>query len=316
MNSPKNLLYYASISHSNITADSVKATSHISTPMAAKQLLTPSEETVSKQTATSAVQHSMTLIDNQTNYDSLNSLVEASRATVHGVVAQVSPMKAAKSGKTYFDTVLCDTDTTVRIVGFGDKPRELLREFEQTGETIDLQGCRIKRSRYSEDMEIMVNQHSAAGPSPKKMKIVPPPTNADIQLNDFSTVKLHRISFRAKVVGMEPPTIVAEGLKLQNAVVADSTLSVKLAIWQDDIGKIAEGSSYYFRNFVVKTFQGEKYIQWPKQGAEVEPIENIESTADDAPMFETITVSEVVGVSKFASYQACLSCKNKVNPQF
>ena len=31
-------------------------------------------------------------------------------------------------------------------------------------------------------------------------------------------------------------------------------------------------------------------------------------------MFETITGSEVVGVSKFASYQACLSCKNKVNP--
>ena len=36
---------------------------------------------------------------------------------------------------------------------------------------------------------------------------------------------------------MEPPAIVAEGLKLQNAVVADSTLPVKLVIWQDDIGK-------------------------------------------------------------------------------
>ena len=42
---------------------------------------------------------------------------------------------------------------------------------------------------------------------------------------------------------MEPPAIVSEGLKLQNAVVADSTLAVKLAMWQDDIGKITQGNS-------------------------------------------------------------------------
>ena len=107
----------------------------------------------------------------------------------------------------------------------------------------------------------------------------------------------------------EPHSFVSEGLTLQNAAVADST---KLAIWQNDIGKITQGNSYYFRNFVIKTFQGEKYIQWPKQGAEVKPIEDIESTADDASMFKTIAGSEVVGVSKIASYQACISCKNKV----
>ena len=88
--------------------------------------------------------------------------------------------------KTYFDAILCDTDTTVRIVGFGDKPQELLREFEQTGEIINLRRCHIKRLRYSEDMEILV------GPSPgKKMKIVPPQTNADIQLKDLSAMKIH-----------------------------------------------------------------------------------------------------------------------------
>ena len=49
--------------------------------------------------ASLAVQPSTTLADNQTNFNSLNSLVETSRATVNGVVTQVSPLKAAKSGK-------------------------------------------------------------------------------------------------------------------------------------------------------------------------------------------------------------------------
>lgn len=51
-----------------------------------------SEETVSNQAAPSAVQPSTTLAENQTNFDSLNSLVKTSRATVHGVVTQVSPL--------------------------------------------------------------------------------------------------------------------------------------------------------------------------------------------------------------------------------
>ena len=127
---------------------------------------------------------------------------------------------------------------------------------------------------------------------------------------------MQRISFKAKVLRVEQPSTVSQGLKLQNIVVSDSTLAVKMAIWENDIGKLEDGKSYHFTNFVVKNHQGDRYIQWPKDGAQVDPIDNLTDVKpDDAPMLPTVEDSEIVGVRAFDSFDACFVCKCKVVKQ-
>ena len=95
------------------------------------------------------------------HFDSLKSLFEVNRANIHGVISQVSPMKSSKAGKTYFDAILMDDDAQVRILGFGDKAHDRLKHLEEIADPIAVQGCRVKRSRYSDCIEVLINQQSS-----------------------------------------------------------------------------------------------------------------------------------------------------------
>ena len=46
------------------------------------------------------------------------------------------------------------------------------------------------------------------------------------------------MSFNAKVVQVDSEAVVADGLKVENIVVADHTKAVKVAIWEADIGSV------------------------------------------------------------------------------
>ena len=92
-------------------------------------------------------------IDAIAEFDDLHSLEENEKGSVHGLVGQVSPMTVGKMGKGYFHALLTDGDQDVRIVGFGKSQRNILKDFEEKGDPVALKGCRIKRSRYTTDME-------------------------------------------------------------------------------------------------------------------------------------------------------------------
>ena len=92
---------------------------------------------------------------------------------MHGVIGQVSPMIVGKTGMGYFHALLTDGVQDVKVVGFGKSQRNILKDFEERGEVIELKGCRIKRSKYTSDMEVVLHPETDLAVSPKKIKVDP-----------------------------------------------------------------------------------------------------------------------------------------------
>ena len=98
--------------------------------------------------------------------DTLSSATEAKDATLHGVVAAVSPIKNGSKAE-YFDAKIADGQPQLRVVGFRKEHRKRLAEFEE--QAVSLMNCQIKKSRTSEDLEIVLQHNSRVEKSPRKI---------------------------------------------------------------------------------------------------------------------------------------------------
>ena len=83
-----------------------------------------------------------------------------------------------------------------------------------------------------------------------------------------------RVNCTVKVLRMEETALVSGGQHLQNVIISDSTKADKIVLW-NDIGKLKVGCSYNLSHVLVKSYQNEKFLQFPKQGATYEEIEDI-----------------------------------------
>ena len=65
-------------------------------------------------------------------------------------------------------------------------------------------------------------------------------------------------------------------------VVADSSGSIRLTIWEEMIGQVAEGLSYRFTGMMVRMFKGKKFLSMSKTESNIEVISDIgEVEVDD-----------------------------------
>lgn len=277
-------------------------------------------DTVAKMAAKSSQSSaSSSEVDAIAEFDNLRSLEENEKGSVHGLVGQVSPMTVGKTGKGYFHALLTDGDQDVRIVGFGKSQRNILKDFEEKGDPVALKGCRIKRSRYTTDMEVILRPETNLTLSPKKIKVDPDRfavKDSDINVKDIdSMARFKRVSLYAKVIRVDEAAVVSDGLKVQNVIIADANRAIKMALWENDIGRLSKGKSYHLVNVVVNSFQGANFLQFPKGGAEAHEVEDIGTVAeDDVPSLEDeVHNSEVAGILALDCYVACLSCKSKVD---
>ncbi len=104
-----------------------------------------------------------------------------------GVVVNVSDMSPSKKGTDYFHATLHDGIEQTRIFGFRKRQRDLLKEFEENGETVDISACKIKKSKFAEDFNVQLATNTAFTTSPQKLfidrnKFSP---NSDVQLCDL-----------------------------------------------------------------------------------------------------------------------------------
>ena len=77
------------------------------------------------------------------DFGSLSSATEAGNASIHGVVAAVSPMK--RGGKTeYFEAKITDGEGQMRVVGFSGYQRKRMASFEEKVESVVIENCQVK----------------------------------------------------------------------------------------------------------------------------------------------------------------------------
>ena len=145
---------------------------------------------------------SSSTIDATAEFDNLGSLEENEKGSVHGVVGQVSPMTVGKTGKGYFHALLTDGARDVKIVGFGKSQRNILKDFEEKGEPVAFEGCRIKRSRYTSDMEVILRPETNLTLSPKKIKV--DPDRFAVENSDINALHSPSMSSTDRSVRMRP----------------------------------------------------------------------------------------------------------------
>ncbi len=198
----------------------------------------------------------------ETEFQNIASYTECDSAKVTGVgvVVNVSDMSPSKKGTDYFHATLHDG---VEQTGFRKRQRDLLKEFEENGKTVDISACKIKKSKFAEDFNVQLATNTAFTTSPQKLSIdrnkFSP--NSDVQLCDLANVlDGTRVSSVIKVLRLESKATVSGGQSLQNVIIADSTEANKIVLWNDDIGKLEEGKCYHLK---LKSYKKEKSLQYP-----------------------------------------------------
>ena len=251
-------------------------------------------------------------------FTSIAQYTECESAKVTGLICEVSDMTPTKKGTDYFHATLNDGQKETRVVGFRKRQRDLLKTFEESGDTIEISACKIKKSKYGDDFNVMMANKTEVNTSPKKIKIDKERLvkRNNLKLGDLQEQRDGaRISCTVKVLRVEEKAVVSGGQSLQNVIISDSTRANKVVLWNNDIGKLKLGCSYLLKQVMVKSYQDEKFLQLPKQGATIEEVEDIGTVSvDDVNAYEQIDQSEVAAVLSLDDYLVCLSCKNKVQP--
>ena len=86
-------------------------------------------------------------------YDDLGKATDApcKAAKLHGLLTSLSPMRSGK----YFEGYLSDETRSVRVVGFDIAQQRELEIHHDNAEPFALQNCKVQKSRYSDEMEVM-----------------------------------------------------------------------------------------------------------------------------------------------------------------
>ena len=234
--------------------------------------------------------------------------------SVHGIVANVSPMK--KGATAYFEAKICDEDKQIRLVGFSPNQRKRLANCQDTMNPVALSNVKVKRAKNSDDLEVLLKHSSQVQMSPKKIsqnKV------AKLMSNNIKLVDLEkrndydRVTVTAKVIRIEDPVKVSPVLRKQNITIADTTTAVKLTLWEDAIGKLTLNKTYQFTQFTVRTYQSEKYLSLPREGATFVEVEDMGVVAEDDLPDDSVLISQAkVVAATITTYSACLACNSKV----
>ena len=251
-------------------------------------------------------------------FDDVSAAALTETAIIHGVVASVSPMKPGKRSK-FFEGKLTDGTKTMRMVGFRSHQQNQLATYHS--KPVAIHDCEVKAARQSQELEILMKSNTRIESSPKKFDAVNIENITDNEMTEMTLDHLttkndfDRIFVVAKVTRISETATVSGGITKQDVKIADSTGTVKLTLWEADIGKVTEDTTYRFSSMMVRSYQGCKYLSMPKQGGSITQCDDdIGEVADDDHDQVDITIhaAEVAAVISLESYAACIACKSKV----
>jgi len=231
----------------------------------------------------------------------LSSICASNNANIHGVIVKLSPMKKGKQSS-YFEGTLSDGTTEVRLYGFNEVKHEQLKKFKVSGEAVKLMNCQIKGKRGDSDkLEVCVNDTAEVDESGESFNVE---VNDKVPLSSVSSLEDYTsVTVSALVNNVELPTEVSKGLTKQDVYISDGDTSMKLSLWEQDVGMLNEGMTYILRDLTVRSFRDVKYLSFSK-GASATEITSVVSNEADA----SLDKCEVIGVVDFDFHYACLSC--------
>ena len=233
-------------------------------------------------------------------------------------------MKKGKMGSNFSDGRISDGVASMR---FDSSVRRRILEHEGKDSAVTMSKCEIKHGRHDGDgFEVHIRNSTEVAMSEKKFDVSKEKAEkyevTGIK-NVESMVQYQRVIVEGKVVELDKVKEVSGGKKKQDMVVADSSGSIRLTIWEEMIGQVAEGLSYRFTGMMVRMFKGKKFLSTSKTESNIEVISDIgEVEVDDDLEVEggessngglrrLVKGVKVVGVDRFTQYSGCFKCSSK-----
>ena len=256
-------------------------------------------------------------------FEDISSIDKTTKsATVHGVLANLSPMKKSKTtDNRYFDGHLTDGVTNIRLIGFDTSQQQRLADYSENQTPVKLSKCQVSNSMVEGKLQVVLKTYSSIDESPTKFSI---PENmilqpgAKLDIGQIHAVQdFQKVSVAVKPIKVSAPEMVSDKSK-QDVYVADATGSMRLTLWQDDINKLDVNKSYLLKNVAVRSYQKVKYLSFPKEDVTIEEVSDLGDVCDleqetvTDPSRRELNDVEVLLVLNLQSYPACITCKAKV----
>ena len=215
----------------------------------------------------------------------------------------LSPVKKGRKS-TYFNGVLADETSQMKLVGFNGMQQRKLNEYHQKNIAVQLEDCEVKAAHQGEGYEVMLKTYTKISQSPKKLDVTS--LMADITTGS-KTVKLssvesmesfERVTVNVKVTDVKDKIEVG-GKSKQDVLVGDDSSRIRVAVWESHVNLMAKNKSYWLENFMVREFQGTKYLIMGKEGSNIVAIDDggpINKRLEEEDELWVINNATVVGV--------------------
>ena len=104
-------------------------------------------------------------------YEEIDHIADLDRAIpntcIHGAITSISPIKRGRSAP-YFDGMLADETSKIRVVGFETLQQKKLSDYHQRNIPIQLVNCEVKAARRGEGYDVLLTSHTKIIESPTK----------------------------------------------------------------------------------------------------------------------------------------------------
>ena len=187
----------------------------------------------------------------------------------------------------FCDGEISDGKSAMQVYGYDEGVRRKLLSFEESKSAVAISACEVKKARRGEDLEVLVGKKTGVfksekeydvGESPKKKK-----AGMKICLGSLKDIDVyHRVSVEVKAICLEDVEEVSGGKRKQDVITGDDSGTVRLAIWEGEIGKLEAGKSYLLSGMCVREFRGQKFLSTCKEGTGIEVVDDVDEVADES----------------------------------
>lgn len=255
---------------------------------------------------------------------------EGGSVIVHGVVAELSPIKKSKKDEKvkYFSGQLSDGKKCVHVISFEPSLRQPMNDSLTKKDAISIVDCQVRCGR-SGGSEIVLGKVTKAQPLPKKFdgaELVSEETPVVVEMNDLcSLTPSQRVTVTVKVKTVDALEKVKnrEGKELEkrDCVVGDSSACGRVVLWERDVGRMVEGRSYRLVGVSVRSFRGTNFLSVGGD-CKIEDVEDIGEMAEveegdlqESGVVKKVIEGEIDGVVYCDEYAGCMGCSAKVRSE-
>ena len=146
-------------------------------------------------------------------------------------------------------------DKTLRAVCFSPDKHKCFKAKSQSSSPLKISGYRVKRNIYSDTDEIHINKRTkSADPNPQDVDFnIAAQQDATEDLVTLTSVKdivtgtsPNKVNIAGRVTFQNNPEILhsnGKTLTKQESTLTDETGSIRLVLWENDIGKVKSGTT-------------------------------------------------------------------------